>query len=74
MRDLNFEITSNQTIAIIGENGSGKTTLMKLLLGLYYDYEGRILINGAELSTINKELYYKKYLLFFKILLNMRLQ
>lgn len=66
VRDLNFEITSNQTIAIIGENGSGKTTLMKLLLGLYYDYEGRILINGAELSTINKELYYKKISVVFQ--------
>ena len=60
VRNLNFEITSNQTIAIIGENGSGKTTLMKLLLGLYTNYEGRILINGMTLDAINRDLYYKK--------------
>lgn len=59
VRNLNFEITADQTIAIIGENGSGKTTLMKLLLGLYSNYEGRILINGMTLSSINRDWYYK---------------
>ena len=35
-----------------GENGSGKTTIVKLLLGLYEDYEGEILIDGVELREI----------------------
>ncbi len=59
VRKLNFEITADQTIAIIGENGSGKTTLMKLLLGLYSNYEGRILINGMMLGSINRDWYHK---------------
>lgn len=60
VQNLNFEISQNQTVAIIGENGSGKTTLMKLLLGLYFQYDGKILINGHELNTIKKESYYEK--------------
>lgn len=68
MQNLNFEISQNQTVAIIGENGSGKTTLMKLLLGLYFQYDGKILINGHELNTIKKNHIMKNYPLFFRIL------
>ncbi len=32
--------------AIIGENGAGKSTLMKILSGVYADYDGRILYKG----------------------------
>ncbi|MDR0731353.1 MAG: ABC transporter ATP-binding protein/permease [Treponema sp.] len=35
--------------ACVGANGAGKTTVVKLLTGLYRDYEGSILINGKEL-------------------------
>lgn len=66
VQDLNFEIIPKQTVAIIGENGSGKTTLMKLLLGLYFDYEGSILINGTEFNAIDKEEYYKKISVVFQ--------
>ncbi len=38
--------------AFVGKNGTGKTTVTKLLTGLYSEYEGEILINGAELRTI----------------------
>ena len=45
-------MTAGSTYALVGENGAGKTTIMKLLLGLYEDYEGNILINGMELREI----------------------
>lgn len=32
--------------AILGENGAGKSTLMKILSGVYSDYEGQIVLNG----------------------------
>ncbi|MCD8095879.1 MAG: ATP-binding cassette domain-containing protein [Ruminococcus sp.] len=35
---------------IIGDNGSGKSTLVRLLSGLYRDYEGEIFINDKELK------------------------
>ncbi|HEX2946042.1 MAG TPA: ABC transporter ATP-binding protein [Clostridia bacterium] len=34
--------------ALVGVNGAGKTTLVKLLMGLYDDYKGKISINGIE--------------------------
>ena len=37
---------------MVGENGAGKTTITKLLLGLYKNYSGEILINGVNIKDI----------------------
>jgi ATP-binding cassette, subfamily B, bacterial len=50
LRHLSFSIEPGEKLALVGENGAGKTTLVKLLAGLYKPTEGRILIDGAELS------------------------
>lgn len=38
-----MELHPGKVNAILGENGAGKSTLMKILSGVYSDYEGRIL-------------------------------
>lgn len=53
LKNLNFEILPNETVAIIGKTGSGKTTIINILLKMY-DYEGSITIDGVELSEIRK--------------------
>ena len=45
-------IQPGQHIAVLGANGSGKSSLLKLLSGLYAPTEGRILIDGTEMSQI----------------------
>ncbi|WP_019643622.1 peptidase domain-containing ABC transporter [Novispirillum itersonii] len=40
--------------AIMGRNGCGKTTLLKLLLGLYTPEDGRVLLDGADLSQFTR--------------------
>lgn len=42
-----LELHPGKVNAILGENGAGKSTLMKILSGVYTDYEGRILYNQA---------------------------
>ena len=37
--------------ALMGENGAGKSTLMKILIGMYQNYEGKILFKGSSLKT-----------------------
>lgn len=41
-----LEFQAGQVTAVIGENGAGKSTLMKILSGVYTDYEGQIRFKG----------------------------
>lgn len=41
-----LEFPGGQVTAVIGENGAGKSTLMKILSGVYPDYEGQIWYKG----------------------------
>lgn len=54
LKNINFEIKPNETVAIIGKTGSGKTTIINLLLRMY-EYQGSITIDGVELKEINKK-------------------
>ena len=53
---LSFQILKGEIVGLIGPNGSGKTTLFNLVTGVYRVDEGRILINGFDLT---KEPSYK---------------
>jgi ATP-binding cassette, subfamily B, multidrug efflux pump len=45
LKNINFEVSSGETIGIIGSTGSGKTSLMNLLMRFYEATEGEILWN-----------------------------
>jgi ATP-binding cassette subfamily B protein len=53
IENLSFEVQPGQTIALVGRSGSGKTTISKLILGLYPPTEGKILIDGQDLTTLS---------------------
>jgi ribose transport system ATP-binding protein len=48
--DVCLELYPGKVNAIVGENGAGKSTLMKILSGVYADYEGAIFYNGKRVS------------------------
>ncbi|WP_408070854.1 energy-coupling factor ABC transporter ATP-binding protein [Butyrivibrio sp. JL13D10] len=49
--DINLHAHDGESIGLIGANGIGKSTLLKLLVGLYTDYDGRLEVAG---HTVNK--------------------
>lgn len=55
VRDVDLHLPPGSTVAVVGENGSGKTTLVKLLCGLLRPTSGRVLVDDADLATIDRE-------------------
>ncbi|WP_035789479.1 energy-coupling factor ABC transporter ATP-binding protein [Butyrivibrio sp. XBB1001] len=53
LSDINLMAHDGESIGIIGANGIGKSTLMKLLVGLYLDYEGVLEIAGHPVDKKN---------------------
>lgn len=49
LHHVSFEVQQGEIHALIGENGAGKSTLMKILSGVYTDYEGELYLNGERL-------------------------
>ncbi|NIJ52986.1 ATP-binding cassette subfamily B protein [Dyadobacter arcticus] len=60
LKKINLEIEEGKMTALVGQSGSGKTTLMKLLLRLYENYEGDILIGDTALTSINLDNWRQK--------------
>ena len=53
LRHADLFLPAGSTVALVGENGAGKTTLVKLLCRFYEPTEGRVTIDGVDLSTID---------------------
>jgi peptide/nickel transport system ATP-binding protein len=49
-----FTVPKGSTLALVGESGSGKSTAAKMLLGLEKLSSGRILVDGKDVSTMNR--------------------
>ena len=53
-------------LAIVGENGSGKTTFIKLLCRLYDPTEGKILLNGIDITRYRFDEYMELFSVVFQ--------
>ncbi len=51
LSEVSFSVSAGEVVGIVGSTGSGKTTVAKLLQRLYVPNQGRILIDGVDIST-----------------------
>jgi len=50
LSDVGIEVRSDELLAVIGPNGAGKTSLLNTLSGFYRPQEGRLTLNGQEVT------------------------
>ena len=76
LKDVSFSFKDKNHYAIVGLNGSGKSTIVKLILGIYTNFKGNILVNDKDIFEIDYDSFrknivvlnqdFKKYDLTFK--------
>ena len=54
MEDMNIDVQPGQMIAIVGPTGAGKTTLVNLLMRFYEVNDGKILVDGIDITDIKR--------------------
>ena len=52
LKDVNLSI-GERFVAVTGPNGSGKSTLAKLIAGIYLPTEGKIFLDGQDITTLS---------------------
>lgn len=55
LKNINLTINSGEVIAIVGKTGSGKSTFVNMLNRLLDPSEGQILLNGNDITKIDKK-------------------
>jgi len=53
LRGVNLKVESGDFLAVLGPSGSGKSTLLNLIGALDKPTEGKMLIEGVDVSTLN---------------------
>lgn len=66
LRRLSITFNIGERLAVVGRNGSGKTTFIKLLCRLYDPTEGRILLNGVDISKYDYDEYMRVFTAVFQ--------
>lgn len=52
--DVSFTVAPGELVALVGRSGSGKTTLLNCVGGLDRPDEGRVLVDGREVSSLDE--------------------
>ena len=50
LKDVSFEVADGEMLVVTGPNGGGKSTIAKLMMGLYHATEGKIFLDGEDIT------------------------
>ncbi|MGC4095330.1 MAG: ABC transporter ATP-binding protein [Polyangiaceae bacterium] len=55
IRDFSLQVRAGERVAIVGPTGHGKSTLVQLLTRFYEPQQGRILVDGRDISQLSQK-------------------
>jgi len=50
LKDVNFQVSDNEIVGLVGDNGAGKSTLIKLITGVHQPDSGEIYFKGKRIT------------------------
>jgi phospholipid/cholesterol/gamma-HCH transport system ATP-binding protein len=53
LEDVSMTVREGETIVVVGESGTGKSTLLKLILRLLAPDEGRVFVDGEDITDVS---------------------
>lgn len=63
---IDLHIRPGEKLALVGGNGSGKTTLVKLVTGLYFASQGRVLFDGTDVREWSRCALHARFSVIFQ--------
>ena len=57
LRGISFHARAGTVTALVGSSGSGKSTIIGLVAGFYAPSNGRVMVDGVDLSTVRMDSY-----------------
>lgn len=55
LKGISFEVPAGKTVALVGPSGAGKSTISRILYRFYDVAEGRVTIDGQDISKVTQE-------------------
>jgi ABC-type Fe3+/spermidine/putrescine transport system ATPase subunit len=70
--DINFDVTEDEIVVLLGASGSGKTTILRIISGLETSGTGRVILHGKDVTDLPARLrgtgvIFQSYALFPKM-------
>ena len=66
LKGISFRLKAGEKMAFVGQNGAGKTTLIKLILRFYEPTRGKILLDGTDIASFDKQAYRERFGVIFQ--------
>jgi branched-chain amino acid transport system ATP-binding protein len=51
LTDVSLDVAAGEVVTLVGRNGAGKTTLLRSVMGLHRQFQGRVRVDGADVSS-----------------------
>lgn len=55
LRDVSFSVSRGEALCILGRSGTGKSVTLKLMIGLLKADQGKVLIDGEDVSSLDED-------------------